>query len=104
MELRWIYITTPNLQEAKTIGTSLVESRLAACVNIIETMHSIYYWEDRLQNDTETVLIAKTTDRNVPDLIKKVKALHSYECPCIVSLTITEGDAPFLRWIQDQVG
>ncbi|PIP37340.1 MAG: divalent-cation tolerance protein CutA [Desulfobacterales bacterium CG23_combo_of_CG06-09_8_20_14_all_52_9] len=103
MELRWVYITVGNSEEAQAIGKALVESRLAACVNIIDNMHSIYYWEGRLQNDTETVLIAKTTKKKVRRLIEKVKSMHSYECPCIISFAMTEGYPPFLQWIEEQV-
>ena len=80
-----------------------MESRLAACVNILDNMQSIYRWEQEIQQDTEVVLIAKTTASLVSQLIEKVKTLHSYDCPCIVSLPILDGYAPFLDWVEAEV-
>lgn len=103
MAAKFIYMTAGNKAEAQKIAKSLVEHRLAACVNILENMQSVYRWENDIQEDTEVVLIAKTTERLVSELIEKVKSLHSYECPCIVSLPIIDGHAPFLKWIHDEV-
>ena len=103
MSANFVYMTAGSKAEAQKIAKSLVEHRLAACVNILENMHSVYKWENEIQEDIELVLIAKTTDRLVPELIEKVKSLHSYECPCIVSLPILNGHAPFLKWIHDEV-
>jgi periplasmic divalent cation tolerance protein len=60
-------------------------------------------WDGELQDDNEVVMIAKTTQDRVPDLVQKVKALHSYDCPCIVSLPVTDGNQAFLDWIVEQV-
>ncbi|MGD2100396.1 MAG: divalent-cation tolerance protein CutA [Desulfobacterales bacterium] len=103
MAVNFIYMTAGSKAEAQKIGKALVESRLAACVNILENMQSIYRWEEKLQEDSEVVLIAKTTDTRVPHLIDKVKSLHSYDCPCIVSLPVSGGYPPFLEWIQSEV-
>jgi periplasmic divalent cation tolerance protein len=103
MEINMIYITTGSKDEARMIGKTLVSNRLAACVNIIENMNSIYMWDGKLQDDKETILIAKTTKARVPDLIEKVNALHSYDCPCIVSLPVADGNPAFLKWVSDEV-
>jgi periplasmic divalent cation tolerance protein len=103
MPVNFIYMTAGSKAEAQKIGRSLVESRLAACVNILDNMQSIYRWEEQLQEDSEVVLIAKTTDKRVPQLIDKVKSLHSYDCPCIISLPVSGGYPPFLDWIQSEV-
>jgi periplasmic divalent cation tolerance protein len=103
MAANFIYMTAGNKAEAHTIAKALVEHRLAACVNILGNMQSIYRWEEEIQEDTEVVLIAKTTESLFPELIEKVKSLHSYDCPCIVSLPILDGYAPFLNWIHDEV-
>ena len=103
MPVHFIYMTAGSKGEAQKIGKALVESRLAACVNILDNMQSIYRWEEKIQQDSEVVLIAKTTDSLVSRLIDKVKSLHSYECPCIVSLPILDGYPPFLDWIQNEV-
>ena len=103
MAVNFIYMTAGSKAEAQKIGNALVESKLAACVNILDNMQSIYRWEGTLQQDSEVVLIAKTIDSLVAQLIEKVKSLHSYDCPCIISLPISDGYPPFLDWIQSEV-
>jgi periplasmic divalent cation tolerance protein len=99
MSVKMVYITAGSSDEARQIGRSLVESRLAACVNIIENMTSIYRWEGTVEVGEEVVLIAKTTEVSLPNLIAHVKEKHSYDCPCIVSLPVEDGHQPFLDWI-----
>ncbi len=99
MKTNLIYITASSLDEAGTIGRQLVSDRLAACANIIENVNSIYWWEGEIQDENEVILIAKTKESLVPELIEKVKSMHSYSCPCIVSLPILNGNRPFLDWI-----
>lgn len=103
MNVNFIYITTGSKAEARTIGRKLIESRLAACVNIFDNMNSLYWWEDQIQDDQEVVLIAKTTADCVAQVIETVKSLHSYDCPCIVSWSIEDGNAAFLKWVAEQV-
>jgi len=102
MKFNLIYITTKDKQEARKIGKVLVEERLAACVNIIDGMNSMYWWEGKVQDDNEAVLIAKTRESLVQELIKKVKSLHSYSCPCIVSLPISDGNKEYLDWLEKE--
>jgi periplasmic divalent cation tolerance protein len=99
MQINFVYMTAGSEKEAKTVAKALVESKLAACVNIIPGMRSVYVWEGDIQEDTEWVLIAKTTADNVPGLIDTVKELHSYDCPCIVGIPAAGGNAAFLDWI-----
>ena len=103
MKANWVYMTAGSTDEAKQIGKELVSGRLAACVNILEHMSSIYRWEGEIQHDSEVVLIAKTVASKVPQLIEKVKSMHSYSCPCIISLPIEGGNPDFLEWIRSQV-
>lgn len=99
--LRFVYITTPDKAEARKIGKTLVQERLAACINIIDGMESYYWWEGELQEGKECILIAKTPYHNVKPLTERVKELHSYDCPCVVSLTLTEqeGNEGYLKWL-----
>ena len=103
MEVNLIYITAGSTEEARIIGEKLIRSGLAACVNIIENMNALYLWKGEIQDDREVVLIAKTLKDRVPDLIEAVKSIHSYDCPCIVSLPVLDGNRAFLRWIADTV-
>lgn len=102
MAHKLVYITFPTEEEAEKIGATLIESRLAACINILPKMMSLYWWQGKIQKDSEVVLIAKTRDSLVIDIIEKVKALHSYDCPCIVSLPLEKGNLDFLNWITEQ--
>lgn len=102
VKLSFIYITTRDKDEARRIGQALVESRLAACVNVIDGMNSMYWWKGQLQDDSEAVLIAKTKESLVPDLVAMVKELHSYECPCVIVFPIVGGNTDFLEWIETE--
>lgn len=103
MKINMVYITAGNKDEAEFIGKTLVSSGLAACVNILPDMNSIYQWNGKIQNDAELVVIAKTLESKVPDLIEKIKSIHSYECPCILSLPVSDGNTAFMEWIADNV-
>jgi periplasmic divalent cation tolerance protein len=103
MNTYFIYVTTRDKAEARSIGRYLVQSHLAACVNILDQMNSMYIWKDEFQDDQEAILIAKTTEQRLPELIEAIKSRHSYDCPCIVSLPISGGNPAFLQWIADQV-
>jgi len=102
MEYRLVYITVNNADEARKVGKEIVSQRLAACVNILGPIQSMYWWKGNLQEDNEMVVIAKTTAALVPRLIERVKAVHSYEVPCIVALPLTEGNPDFLNWIAQE--
>jgi periplasmic divalent cation tolerance protein len=99
--LRLVYITTKDKKEAKSIGKTLVEEKLAACVNITDGMESIYRWNGEIVEDKEAILIAKTPYHNVKELTERVKELHSYECPCVISLQLTEqeGNEEYQQWL-----
>jgi periplasmic divalent cation tolerance protein len=103
MKVNFIYMTAGSKDEARTIGKELVVARLAACVNILDNMNSFYMWQGKIQDDAEVVIIAKTTEDRVPALIEKVKALHSYDCPCIVAIPVTGGNQAFLDWVAAEV-
>ncbi len=102
MDARFVYITTGTADEARAIGRALVESRLAACVNILEGMCSLYWWEGKVAEGRETVLIAKTRRGLVEKLTARVKEMHSASCPCVVALPILAGNPEFLRWIETE--
>ncbi|MCC5925831.1 MAG: divalent-cation tolerance protein CutA [Bacteroidetes bacterium] len=103
MQFCFVYITTGSLQEARTIGAVLVEERYAACANILPQMESVYRWKGEIQYDQEVVLIAKTDRARIEDLTKRVKELHSYDCPCVVSLPVDGGNPEFFEWLSEQL-
>ena len=99
-KLCWVYMTAGSIEEAKSIGQILVGQNLAACVNLLENMTSIYNWEDKLEEGHEVVMIAKTRKALMAKLIETVKSHHSSEIPCILELPIQGGNPDFLSWIE----
>ncbi|MFH1790944.1 MAG: divalent-cation tolerance protein CutA [Candidatus Omnitrophota bacterium] len=99
-----LYITAKDRAEAGKIGRVLVEERLAACVNILDNVHSMYWWEGRVQSDTEAVIIAKTREELTEKAVARVKSVHSYSCPCVVALPILNGSKDYLDWIKKETG
>lgn len=97
-----IYVTFGSLEAAEKVGGELVEQRLAACVNILPRMISIYRWKGERQRDEEVVLIAKTREALSDAVIAAVKGLHTYETPAILVLPIEGGSEAYLSWIADE--
>ena len=93
-------MTAGSIEEAKSIGQILVGQNLAACVNLLENMTSIYNWEDKLEEGHEVVMIAKTRKALMAKLIETVKSHHSYDIPCILELPIQGGNPDYLNWIE----
>jgi periplasmic divalent cation tolerance protein len=94
-----VYITARDVKQARRIAASLVTGRLAACANIFGGMRSLYFWEGRLRDDREAVLIVKTRAALLEKLIKRVATLHSYSVPCVVAWPITGGNRDFISWV-----
>ena len=97
-----VYITATDADQARRIGRALIDDRLAACVNIIGGMQSIYRWDGRIVEDAEAVLIAKTRARLFDALAAKTKQLHTYGTPCIVAYPILNGAPEYLDWLAAQ--
>jgi periplasmic divalent cation tolerance protein len=97
-----VYITVPSREMAEKIARTLVEEKLAACVNIIPAVRSIYRWKGRVEASNEVVLIAKSRGDLFEQLEKRVKELHSYTVPCIVAWPIVAGHQPYLDWLQNE--
>jgi len=98
-----VFITTGSLDEALKIARALVEEKLAACVNIVPQVFSFYWWEGKLQEDREALMIAKTTASVFPALEAKVRELHSYTVPEIIALPIKAGHKAYLDWVTGSV-
>lgn len=93
------YMTAGSVEQARAIAQELISRRLAACVNILEGMTSLYWWQGNVEQAREVVVLAKTRAELMPALIERVRQIHEYECPCIVSWSLTDGHRPFLDWI-----
>ena len=98
-----VYITTSGEEESKKIGNILVKEKLAACVNIIASIESIYLWKGDIEDDRESLLIAKTKVTNIDKIIKKVKEIHSYETPAILAIPIIEGSKDYLDYLDNEL-
>lgn len=91
--------TLPSPEKAAEIARILVEERLCACVNLVPGVRSIYRWQGQLQDDTETLAIAKTTPERAEALRARLVELHPYEVPEVLALPVTGGHAPYLAWV-----
>ncbi|MFH2006980.1 MAG: divalent-cation tolerance protein CutA [bacterium] len=94
-----VFVTAPKGELAAQIAHALVGEKLAACVNILPSVRSIYTWDDAVQDDEEQLLIIKTTAERYPALEARVRALHSYEVAEIIALPIVRGSADYLSWL-----
>jgi periplasmic divalent cation tolerance protein len=99
-----VFITASNEDEAAKIAKALVESRLAGCVNIIKDIRSVYSWQGRIEDEKEVLMVIKTRKTLFDSLIKKVKELHSYTVPEVISLPIIEGAEDYLKWLNEVTG
>jgi len=97
---RVVLVTCSSREEAEKISKTLVEEKLAACVNIISTIKSIFWWEGKIDEAEEHLLIIKTKAEKIENLIAKIKGLHSYSVPEIISLPVLEGNKEYLTWIE----
>lgn len=100
---RVIFITASSGKEARRLAGRLLKEHLAACVNCIPKVESHYWWKGKIEHSSETLLVVKTTRQALPHIIRRVKELHSYSIPEIISCTITEGSAEYLKWLKDSV-
>ena len=89
--------------EALRIGYSLIEARLAACVNVLPPVHSIYRWEGKIEAADEVLLVIKTTQERFPAVRDRIMQLHTYETPEIIAVPVLDGSDKYLAWLRDQV-
>lgn len=101
MEAIVVYITAPNEEEAAKIAKTIVEERVAGCVNIVKGIRSIYSWQGKIEDDAEVLMIVKTQRHLFEPLKKRVKELHSYTVPEIIALPIIEGSEDYLNWLKE---
>jgi len=96
-----VLITTSSPEEAEKIGKALVHERLAACVNIVREIRSFFFWQGKVEDEQEALIIVKTKASLFPSLVERVKTLHSYTVPEIIALPILMGSESYLRWMDD---
>jgi periplasmic divalent cation tolerance protein len=99
-----VLMTTGSQEEADQIADRIVAERLAACVNIVPGITSVYRWQGQVERDQEWLLVAKTHSEALDRLVQRVQELHSYDVPEIIALPLTGGSEVYLRWIDAEVG
>lgn len=92
--------TCPDLTTAQSLATQLVQGRLAACVNILPSVSSVYLWQGNVEQGSEVLLLIKTASERVEALQRALVELHPYEVPEIISLPITAGNHPYIEWVR----
>jgi periplasmic divalent cation tolerance protein len=97
-----LYSTVGTLEEARTIARALIKEKLVACVNIIPRVDSIYRWQGKIEEGSECVLLAKTTEHNVEHAIQKIRELHSYTVPDIIVFPPVGGLKEYLAYVEDE--
>jgi len=96
-----VFVTVGNAEEGTRIAQTLVEERLIACANILPNVLSVYRWKGEIYREEERLLILKTSSARFPALMKRIRELHSYEVPEIVSFPLTDGLPEYLQWVLD---
>jgi periplasmic divalent cation tolerance protein len=96
--------TAPSVDVAERIAHALVEERLAACVNVLEGVTSIYRWKGEVEKEREVLMVLKTTAESVEDLCLRLVELHPYEVPELLALDVATGHVPYLDWVRSEVG
>ena len=94
-----VLVTAKDKKEARRISVQLIKAKLAACVNIVDKVDSIFFWAGKIDQAKESLLMIKSKKEKLARIIKLVKSLHSYEVPEIIAIPIIAGDKPYLRWI-----
>jgi periplasmic divalent cation tolerance protein len=100
---RIVLSTAGSEDEARKIARHLVEHRLAACVNIVPQIESIYRWQGKVESNQEWLLLIKTTAERFPAVRDAVRELHSYELPECIAISVEEGSVEYLQWIEDSM-
>ncbi|MDH5174080.1 MAG: divalent-cation tolerance protein CutA [Elusimicrobiota bacterium] len=98
-----IFITSGSEAEAKSLAQVLIEEKLAACVNILSGVESLYWWKGKIESSKEWMLVVKTRGEMAKKVIKRVKEVHSYEVPEVIALPIVQGNKDYLQWISDSL-
>ena len=97
-----IYSTVGEFDDAKKIAYSLVKEKLVACVNIVPNITSVYRWQGKIEEENESIIIAKTIDEKVEKTIQKIRVLHPYDLPDIIAIPITNGLKEYFNYIKDE--
>ena len=102
-QVELVLVTAPDAEVARELARSLVEARLAACVNVVPGLRSIYRWKGEVLQDDEVLMVLKTTAARYPRLEARLRELHPYDCPEVIALPIEAGHPPYVDWVMQSV-
>jgi periplasmic divalent cation tolerance protein len=102
-DLQIVLCTTPDRETAEMIADALVSEQLAACVNILPGVMSVYRWQGTIEHSEESLLLIKTSQTVWPMLVAQIQALHPYELPEIVAVPIKTGEAEYIQWLENSI-
>ena len=98
-----VLVTASSKEEAELIASKLINEKLAACANIIEDVHSIFRWKGKVDHEREVLLVVKSHQDKLDEIISSVKAHHSYDVPEVIAIPILGGNVDYLNWIKDSI-
>ena len=98
-----VLVTTSNVKEADKIAQTLLEKRLAACINIVPCIHSRFWWKGKIEHCDETLMIIKSKSEVFDELVESVRAIHSYQVPEILAVPVQRGFTEYLAWIDEVI-
>ncbi len=101
-DVRVVWVTAPDAEQGAALARALVEERLAACVNLLPSIRSVYRWEGRVQDDAEVLLVIKTRADRLASLTTRVGELHPYDLPEVLALPAVGGSSAYLRWVAEE--
>lgn len=98
-----VFVTAKDISEARKIASGLLEAKLIACANLVPQVQSLFWWQGKIDEANEVLLVLKTQSAKVEEIIQKVKLLHSYDVPEIIALPIDAGNGDYLKWVDESV-
>ena len=101
-QILMVFVTVASEEEGKRIGSNLVENKLAACVNLVPQIFSIFRWQGNIENEKEILLLIKTMENRVDALIAKVKEITSYDVPEILAIPVFTGNKDYIDWVVEE--
>lgn len=97
-----VLVTVPQEEEAAQMANTLIDERLAACVNILKDIRSLYRWKGAIEDEGEVLMVVKTQERLFESLVKRIKQMHSYSVPEIIALPIVKGSDNYIQWMKEE--
>ena len=102
--VRMVFMTTPDVETGRSLARALVDARLAACGNVVTGVESVYRWQGEVRTDSEALVILKTSVDRVHEMMQRAQALHPYDVPELLAVSVAEGAAEYVDWVVNETG